>query len=244
MLRLSVIIPTLNEEVHVERAIESAWKCGASEVIVVDGGSSDNTRSIAQRQAANVLATPRGRALQQNAGAAAACGDYLLFLHADSYLDEDCGGQLRRALTRDGFVAGAFRQRIEADGFRFRLLESGNAARARWLHMPYGDQGISVRADVFQRLDGFPEVPLLEDLLLMRRLRTVGKPVLLPGPLYVNPRRWQQRGVVRQTLENWSLVAAWRLGVAPATLARFYPPHSADEKGGGVATSRNGRRSR
>jgi hypothetical protein len=153
-------------------------------------------------------------------------GETLLFLHADNWLAPSVGEQMRRTFAHKGLLHVAFRQRIEASGCKYRLLENGNAARVRLLGLPYGDQGIAVRAETFWRLGGFPPVPIMEDLQLMRKLRAWAWPALLEGPIYVNPRRWQQRGVVGQTLRNWSLVAAHTLGVSPAQLARFYPPHS------------------
>jgi rSAM/selenodomain-associated transferase 2 len=228
-VRLSVIIPTLNEADHVARAIASAWSCGAMEVIVADGASCDDTTIIAERQAARVVRAPRGRALQQNAGAREAHGDLLLFLHADNRLDEACGPQIARAAAGRDFVAAAFRQRIDAQGWMYRLLEWGNAARARHLEQPYGDQGLLIRRDAFERLGGFPEVALMEDVLLVRKVRKIGKVLLLRGPLHVSGRRWQRHGVIRQTLRNWTLLAALSLGASPDALARFYRPH-----GGGV----------
>ena len=108
----------------------------------------------------------------------------------------------------------------------YRLLERGNAARVRLLGLPYGDQAIFVRRSTFEKLGGFPEVTLLEDLILMQRLRQRAWPVLLPGPVSVNPRRWQARGIMGQTLRNWGIVAAYSLGVPPERLASLYPPHS------------------
>jgi rSAM/selenodomain-associated transferase 2 len=179
---------------------------------------------VAERQGAQVIAAPRGRARQQNVGAALARGDVFLFLHADNWLGEDCRSQVERALE-SGCSAAAFRQRIEADGYIYRLLERGNAARARWLKLPYGDQGIVVRRDLFERLGGFPDVQLMEDVLLMRKLRQLTTPILLPGPLHVSARRWEAHGVVRQTLRNWAILAAWRLGIRIDRLAQFYHNH-------------------
>lgn len=149
----------------------------------------------------------------------------LLFLHADNWLAPDAVEQIRRALTDEDAAGGAFRQRIEAEGAAYRLLERGNAWRARRRGLPYGDQGIFVRRDLFFQLGGFPEVDLMEDLLFMKRFRRVARPLLLEGPLYVDPRRWARCGVVRQTGRNWLLLLAARLGVSPNRLARFYPPH-------------------
>jgi rSAM/selenodomain-associated transferase 2 len=222
---ISVIIPTLNEAARIESAVTRAWQAGAHEVIVVDGGSQDATSILARQAGGQVKQSPPGRGCQLNLGARSAAGEVLLFQHADSWLDPACIGQVRRALTDPRVLGGAFRQRIEAKGLRFRLLEWGNAWRARRLGLPYGDQGIFVRHEVFEQLGGFPEVPLMEDLILMRALRRQAWPILLPGPIHVDARRWRRHGVVRQTLRNWSLATAFRLGVAPERLARFYRRH-------------------
>ena len=225
VVNISVVIPAINEEAVLGRAIASAWRAAATEVIVVDGGSQDDTPQIAEALRCRVLAAPAGRARQQNAGAAAATGEALLFLHADNWLSETALIQIGRALEDPATVGGSFRQAIAAPGVHFRLLEWGNGLRARWLGMPYGDQGLFVRRSVFDAVGGFAPVPLMEDVLLMRVLRRQGRLAFLSGPLQVDARRWQQAGLVRQTLRNWLLLAAFRLGVSPARLARFYPRH-------------------
>jgi rSAM/selenodomain-associated transferase 2 len=220
---ISVIIPTLNEVSHIAAAVESAWVAGAAEVIVVDGGSSDQTTTLATQHGARVLKNGQGRGPQQNCGAAAAAADVLLFLHADCRLSADAGQQIEDALADEAVLGGAFRQQIDAGGVLYRALERGNATRVRWLHMPYGDQGIFMRRTAFVELGGFPHVKLMEDLLLMRAFRRIARPVLLPGPITVSARRWKRHGVIRQTLRNWLLIAAERVGVSPDRLARFYP---------------------
>jgi rSAM/selenodomain-associated transferase 2 len=221
-MSVSVIIPARHEGPIIQRAVNRAWALGPREVIVVDGESSDDTARRAQAAGAIVVFSSPGRARQQNAGAARAVGDVLLFLHADTWLAGDALAQIGRALTDPSRVGGAFRQRIASASRAYRWLEKGNAYRvARW-GLPYGDQGIFVRRGVFAEMGGFPEVGLMEDLLLWKRLRTVARPVLLPGPLHVSPRRWRRHGLVRQTVRNWVLLAALRLGVHPDRLARFY----------------------
>ncbi len=125
---------------------------------------------------------------------------------------------------------GAFRQQIEAEGLLYRWLERGNAWRVRRRGLPYGDQGIFVRRPLFEELGGFPDVRLMEDVLLMKALRRRAWPALLPGPLHVNARRWRRQGVIRQTIRNWLLLSAARAGVHPNRLARFYALHCPPEK--------------
>jgi rSAM/selenodomain-associated transferase 2 len=225
-VKTSIIIPTLNEEACLAETIESTKRLAPHELIVVDGGSSDGTPDIAQRLSSRVIESDRGRAAQQNAGAAIAGGEVLFFLHADCRPPSDALEQIERALADERVVCGAFRQRIEARGWRYRLLEAGNSTRVRWLNLPYGDQGIFVRRSAFEEVGGFPQVPLMEDLRLMRALRRQGRVALLRGPLTVSARRWQRHGVVGQTLRNWTLLLAERVGVSPDRLARFYRPHA------------------
>jgi rSAM/selenodomain-associated transferase 2 len=224
-VRFSVVIPAVNEAAVIRRAALSAWEAGAGEVIFADGGSDDDTAAIAAACGCRVMSAPRGRASQQNAGARQATGDVLLFLHADNSLAPQAGRQLAEAFRRPQVTCGAFRQRIEAAGWAYRWLETGNAQRTLWLGMPYGDQAIFVRRQVFDELGGFKEVPLLEDVLLMQRLRRRSWPMLLAGPVYVSPRRWQQHGVVRQTLHNWRILAAFFCGIPPQRLAELYRRH-------------------
>ncbi len=222
---ISIIIPAINEVRQIQRAVKRAHETGACEVIVVDGGSRDGTQDVAVAEGCILLECPPGRARQQNRGARGAVGDVLLFQHADSWLDPASVKQITAAMTDDGMVSGAFRQHIEAEGLEYRWLERGNAWRARMRGLPYGDQGIFVRRETFFELGPFAEVPILEDLILARALRRRAWPVLLPGPIHVDPRRWRRHGIVRQTLRNWSLVTAYRLGASPERLASYYVRH-------------------
>jgi rSAM/selenodomain-associated transferase 2 len=223
---ISVIIPAINEQARIGPAVQAAWAAGATEVLVVDGGSQDDTAPRARRSGGRVIRSPAGRAIQQNAGAAVARGQVLLFQHADCRLGGDCLRQVVRSMDEQPCaVAGAFCQQIDPLSRIHRVLARGNAARVRWLGLAYGDQGIFVRREVFRQVGGFAEVPLMEDVILMRTLRRWGPPLLLPGPLHVSSRRWQQQGVLRQTARNWCLLAGFFCGVPPAKLQRFYPRH-------------------
>ncbi|MEK6262131.1 MAG: TIGR04283 family arsenosugar biosynthesis glycosyltransferase, partial [Planctomycetota bacterium] len=219
---ISVIIPTLNEAARIAELIAATRQIGECEIIVVDGGSTDET--LARANSADiVLSSEPGRATQQNLGAAASRGDVLLFLHADCQLPAGAFESIRAAMRDERTVGGCFQQRLEADGWAYRWLERGNAGRVRWLGMAYGDQGIFIRRRVFEELGRFADVKLMEDVLLMKRLRRAGRFVLLGERLSVSARRWQKHGIVRQTLRNWLLLILAMCGVSPDRLARFYP---------------------
>lgn len=217
---ISIVIPTLNEQTSVGIAIESAIDAGGGEIIVADGGSTDRTLSVARDAGASkIVHSFPGRGIQQNAGAAVATRDVILFLHADNRLGADCLMQIAAA---GDFVWGCFHHRIDSPRRRFRSIEYGNGLRVRWSAMAFGDQAIFVRTSVFRQQGGFPEIPLMEDVELSRRLRRLRRPRLLPGPITISPRRWEKHGVVRQTLTNWSIQLAHAVGTSPEKLSRWY----------------------
>jgi rSAM/selenodomain-associated transferase 2 len=224
---VSVIIPTLNEAATIRQAIHRAWAAGASQVVVVDGRSEDETYALAGQCDCDAICCNRGRGIQLNAGADLARGEVLLFLHADNWLSAGAVDQIRSTMQNPLVQCGAFRQRIESPDFSFRMVEFGNNLRVRFCGVPFGDQGIFVRHQLFRDVGGFPNVEIMEDMLLMKRIRCRTRPILLPGPLHVSPRRWQQNGVLQQTLRNWTLQVALTLGVAPHDLARYYPAPTA-----------------
>ncbi|TWU41831.1 TIGR04283 family arsenosugar biosynthesis glycosyltransferase [Novipirellula artificiosorum] len=219
-LDVSVVIIARNEQSSIDSAIRSAIEAGAVEVIVCDGGSQDQTIARATSAGATkVIRSVPGRGIQLNAGAMFAKGEFVLFLHADNQLGEHC---LQQICDCGDVVWGAFRQDIDAKGRKYRWLEKGNALRVRWFKMAFGDQAIFVNRSAFKKNGGFDEIPLMEDLEFSRRMREIATPVLLPGPVRISPRRWQQHGVIRQTLHNWSLQLAHKLGVPSSRLANWY----------------------
>jgi hypothetical protein len=219
---VSVIIPARNEAAHLPATLAAIRREAVHEVIVVDGGSTDGTMAIARADEAIVLESAAGRAAQMNRGAAAATGEFLLFLHADTLLPPNYPELVRATLAGDGVVAGAFEFKI-ADDFPGRgVIERGTNRRARNRQLPYGDQGLFVRREVFERVGGFPEQPIMEDYEFVRRLRRLGTIVIAPAPAITSGRRWRRRGAVVTTLINQLIVLGYRLGVAPARLARWY----------------------
>ena len=223
-LRIAVVIPTFNEADRIADVIAQTRELGPCQILVVDGDSDDGTLQEARATGADCCLTAvRGRAAQQNAGAAAGSGDILLFLHADCRLEAGSFEAIREAMSDPNCVGGCFQQRIEANGLRYRLLEWGNAQRVKWWTWAYGDQGIFVRRSVFEQLGGFPDLRLMEDLCLMKRLKKHGRFALLENRIHISARRWKRQGVFRQTLRNWAFTALVQCGVSPDRLAKHYP---------------------
>jgi len=223
-LRISIVIPTFNEVDRIADVIAQTRELGPCQILVVDGDSEDGTFQEAETAGADTrLTAARSRAAQQNAGAAAGSGDILLFLHADCRLEAGSFEAIREAMADPNCVGGCFRQRIEADGLRYRLLEWGNAQRVKWWTWAYGDQGIFVRRSVFEQLGGFPDLRLMEDLFLMKRLKQHGRFALLDNRIHISARRWKQQGVLRQTARNWAFTVLVQCGVSPNRLANHYP---------------------
>jgi rSAM/selenodomain-associated transferase 2 len=221
-MRISIIIPALNEESAIAETVRSLRGERPHEIIVVDGGSSDGTREKASA-ADKVLLGPRGRAAQMNHGAAHASGEALLFLHADCRLEAGALGAVRPHLMRRGTVAGCFRMRVLADGWLYRMIDAAATARVRLTGIIYGDQGLFLRRDTFAAVAGFPPLRLMEDVFVSLKLRRMGRVEVASRHIFVSPRRWQRQGIVRQTLRNWALTGLAAAGVHPDHLARFYP---------------------
>jgi hypothetical protein len=218
---LSVVIPALNEAASIESAIQSA-RCDDCEIIVVDGGSKDRTAACAQAAGARVIPAPTGRALQQNRGARKADGKVLLFLHADSRLPDNYCMHLFETLMDSQTVAGAFQFKTDFPHWSMRLIEKAARIRSTWLQMPYGDQGIFLHKDLFDRIGGFRPVPIAEDLFLVRRLARMGRIGLAPVPVVTSGRRWRAIGVWRATLINYLIAGGCLIRVPARYLAPLY----------------------
>jgi rSAM/selenodomain-associated transferase 2 len=221
-VHVSVIIPTLNEESCLAQTLRRLRSEHVHEIIVVDGGSSDDTCSQAT-EADVLLHSPPGRAIQMNCGAHNASGDVLLFLHADCALEPGALAEIEPCLAGRGVVAGCFRMKVQAQGLLYRAIDWSATARVRLTGLAYGDQGLFLRRALFMELDGFPDVRLMEDLFFSRKLRRLGRLAVASKRIQVSPRRWQRTGLVRQTLRNWLLTALAAVGVHPDRLAGFYP---------------------
>lgn len=219
---ISIIIPALNEAPCIGQTVAGLAGQPGVEVIVADGGSQDWTVPLAKAAGARVIDAVLGRGSQQNAGARAAHGRVLLFLHADTLLPEGFAKDIREALNQPDFIAGAFRFAVGAKGWQFRLLEQCANWRAAWLGLPYGDQALFLPAARFWAMGGFRELALLEDLELVLRLRKIGRIALLATPAHTSARRWQRLGIVRATIVNQLILLGFFCGISPARLARWY----------------------
>lgn len=221
-LDISIIIPTLNEAENIRALLPELLAVPGVELLVVDGGSIDNTVDIARSLDAEVLSTSPGRAGQMNAGAGAARGNILLFLHCDTRLPPDFTEQVRDTLNQPGVTAGAFQLSINEKGFGLRIIEQLVNFRARVLQMPYGDQGIFVTADMFSAVGPFPLQPIMEDFELMRRLKKRGKIKILSLSATTSARRWKKLGILKTTVINQAIIIGYLLGVSPERLAEWY----------------------
>ncbi len=223
-MRFSIIMPVLNEEVALEQQLCQLARITASrdcELLLVDGGSVDQTITIAQRFG-QVIHAPRGRAVQMNKGAEAASGDIYIFLHADTLLPEDALDVIEHACTSRQVVGGAFRLGFDSEKLAYRLVAFTANLRSRWRGIFTGDQAYFVRADNFKAIGGFPEIALMEDLEIITRLRKVGKVVLLPRSITTSARRHQKVGLARSVLFMWYLRTLYKCGVSPEQLQRKY----------------------
>ena len=221
-MRMSVVIPALNEGHAINRALGSVAAAPDVEAIVVDGGRDSGTLEEAGRFGARVMFTAPGRAVQMNAGARAATGSVLLFLHADTVLPEGYDRLIRRALsTSPDTVAGAFSLKIDSPDPRLRMIEGLANWRSRAFSMPYGDQAIFVRADAFFSVGGFPVMPIMEDFELMRRLGGAGSIAHVTEPVLTSARRWEDFGFYRTTLINQAIIIGCMAGVPPDKIVKW-----------------------
>ncbi|WP_422911555.1 TIGR04283 family arsenosugar biosynthesis glycosyltransferase [Pseudomonas sp. MAC6] len=220
---LSVVIPVRNEVQALPALLDdlAVLRAAGAELIVVDGGSSDGTVERAQGRADQVLKSEPGRALQMNAGAAHAQGEYLWFVHADTRVS---GPALRRLLDvlQQRPLWGRFDVRLSGPGLAFRVIGAMISLRSRLTGIASGDQGIFVRKAAFAALGGYAPIPLMEDLQLCRQLKAQARPRCLRPPLSTSSRRWEQHGIWRTVMLMWCLRLAYYCGVSPHTLARQY----------------------
>lgn len=250
--RISIVIPVLNEADHIQSTIESIHQAhirqgkdttakGGSfekdiahdsekdiahdpdlEIIVVDGGSQDDTRNRAKAMGVRVISSSPGRALQMNAGAAIATGEYILFLHADTRLPNRFASHIPLLLAQPTVIAGAFELSIQGNQLGLRLIEWGVKWRSHIGQMPYGDQAIFLKTQTFRQLGGFPRLPIMEDFALIRRAKAQGQVAIARAAVTTSGRRWQRLGLLRTTCINQIMILGFMIGLPMETLAHWY----------------------
>lgn len=216
-MRVSVIIPSLNEAERIGLGVDAAFAGGAAEVIVADGGSRDATIDIARDRGATVITGEQMRARQLNRGAAAASQDALIFLHADTLLPAGAADAVVAAL--ENHVFGGFRVRFIERTVALRCAEFAINTRTRMTRCPWGDQAQFIRRESFP---GFREIPIMEDYELAVRMKHLGPTTLLPLEVRTSGRRFLEKGLLRTSALNWWIIAAYRWGIDPETLAKWY----------------------
>ena len=223
---LSIVVPVLREAENLARLLPALRaEAPGAEIIVADAGSDDGSREVAARVAGvTVLACERGRARQMNAGARAARGDVLLFLHADTALPAGFESAIARALADPAVVAGRFDVRLDNPRWPFRLIASLMNLRSRLSGISTGDQALFVRREVFAALGGFPDIPLMEDVEITRRLKRRGRQAALRERVTTSARKWEREGVARTIALMWTLRLLYACGISPARLHRWYYP--------------------
>ena len=216
-------MPVFNESVNLRRSLNRLGLSKDEELIIVDGGSSDDTIQIAHEFKDNVFAAETGRASVMNFGAGKASGDILLFLHADCILPEGGFRIIRNTLRDSGIAAGAFALGIDSPRFRYRVIEAVANVRAKLTSLIYGDQGMFLRKELFDSLGGFADIPLMEDIEISKRLRKSGKIVFVEPPVQASPRRWEKAGLIYTTLRDWTIAFLYTfINVSPERLIRHY----------------------
>lgn len=223
---VSIIIPVYHESAIIQSLVSvliDLTDAEDVEIIVVDGDPEGGTIRVVNDTRITTLVAAKGRAFQMNRGAAVAQGDILIFLHADTHLPPGGLQLVRSALKNPILVGGAFDLGIRSGKPEYRIIEKMVYYRTRLTKIPYGDQAIFLYRDLFLKIKGYKEIPIMEDIDLMRRVKASGYRItIIPYPVQTSPRRWEREGIVRCTLRNWILATLYRLGVSPAKLAKYY----------------------
>jgi rSAM/selenodomain-associated transferase 2 len=224
--KFSFIIPVWNEEAFISRTIENVHglhASGSAEIIVVDGDPAGRTIKVARRTGVKTAISEKGRGNQMNLGASLAAGEILIFLHADTLLPPDALELIETAMADGSRIAGAFDLAIDSERPAYRLIEKAASFRSRMTRIPYGDQAIFIRKRDFLGLGGFNNIPVMEDVEFMQRIKKgKGKIRIIGRAVLTSPRRWEKEGIVYTTLRNWLLIALYFCGAKPEKLVRFY----------------------
>lgn len=218
--KLSIIIPTLNEEFSLGKTLQHLDP--SNERIIVDGGSTDKTVTLARQAGCTTLTSPPGRAGQMNLGAQTATGSILLFLHGDTLVPHGYQQLIERSLGGPKVALGAFSLGFDTSEKKMQLIATCANLRSRYLQLPYGDQALFTTRDLFFSLGGFPEVEIMEDYIFVRNMKKKGRIATLPEKVITSARRFQNLGMFRTTVINQLIITGFTLGVPPAKLARLY----------------------
>ena len=224
--RFSIIVPVFHEGNRINHLIEHLNHLDlekSCEIIVVEGaGERDTLRAIQSNRVIKIF-SEKGRAKQMNAGASIAKGEILIFLHADTELPTHALKKIESVIEKRGYAAGAFDLGIQSNKLMFKVIAFLGSLRSRLNRIPYGDQAIFLRTEYFHNIGGYKEIPLMEDVELMRRIKRSGKKIwILYDRVMTSPRRWEKEGVIYCILRNWVLQALYFLGVSPHKLVNFY----------------------
>ena len=224
-MNISIIVPVLNEGPTLATTL-APLATTPYELIVVDGGSTDETPSLAQRYADKFITCRKGRGFQQHCGAVCATGEVLAFVHADTRLPPGFGELIWDAFDDPTVVLGAFRLRLWPTNPWLRLVAHVANLRSVLLKLPYGDQVLFMRRSIYFHVGGFQDLPIMEDVDLVRRVKKLGKLRIVSGHVVSSSRRWQQEGMLYTTLRNWFLITRYLGGTSPERLEKHYPVHS------------------
>jgi rSAM/selenodomain-associated transferase 2 len=225
-IKFSIIVPVFHEGDRINKAIEYLNHLDSGqniEIIVVDGTQEKDTLKVIQNNHITKISTEKGRAKQMNAGASVATGDILIFLHVDTELPIHALPNIQSLTEQREYVGGAFDLGIKSDKFIFKVIGTLSSLRSRLNRIPFGDQAIFIRREYFNQIGGYKEIPLMEDVELMRRIKKSRKKIwIFYDRVMTSPRRWEKEGVIYCTLRNWATQALYLLGVSPHKLANFY----------------------
>ena len=225
-VKFSIIVPALHESNMINSLVEHLEGMELSrdaEIIVVDGNPNGDTIQAIGSDKAKKMVAPKGRARQMNAGASVAEGETLVFLHADTGLPRNALTKIHLAMAQGEYVGGAFELNFNSEKMRFRMLALLASLRCRLTRIPYGDQAIFIKRDYFNALGGYKDIPIMEDVELMRRIKRKGDKIcMIPKQVKTSPRRWEQEGFVYVNVRNTFLFFSYVLGVSPEKLASFY----------------------
>jgi rSAM/selenodomain-associated transferase 2 len=224
--QFSMIIPVLHESHRINHLIDHLNGLEGDkgrEIIVVDGSPERDTLEAIRSKQVIKIASEKGRAQQMNAGATVAKGEILIFLHVDTELPKGAFSKIASVMNQDAYVGGAFALGIKSDKFVYRVLEYWVSVRCRLTRIPYGDQAIFIRSKYFNKIGGYNDIPLMEDVELMRRIRAAGDEIyIIPDRVVTSPRRWEQEGFMYVNLRNTAQLTLYYLGFSPKTFARLY----------------------